>query len=84
MSVVGARLRVLVGVVVRLEYRNVLDAVEPLDAVLPALMEIDGARVRDREHARVVDGADRAFLSTSRKRYSIDEPLRSPTRAAGE
>ena len=57
----GARHRVLV-VVVRLEHRDVLPEVEAVDAVLLALVEVDRAGVRDREHARVVDGADRALL----------------------
>ncbi len=62
----GARLGVLVGVVVRLEDRDVIDRVEPVDAVLPALVQVHRARMRDREDARVVDGADHAVLFARR------------------
>ena len=58
--------------------------VEPVDAVLPTLVQVDRARVRDREHARVVDGADRrAPRRASTSRYSTDDPVRSPTLGRG-
>ena len=56
----GARLGVLVVVVGR-EHGNVVAEVESLHAVLLALVEVDRARVRDAEDARLVDGADRAL-----------------------
>ena len=65
----GAGLRVLVGVVARLQQRDVLGGVEPLDAVLPALVQVHRAGVRDREDPGVVDGADGAFVA------EVEEPV---------
>ena len=73
----GARLRVLVGVVVRREHRDVIAQVELVDAVLPTLVQVDRAGMRDREHARVVDGADRALA----RRASIEPVLDRRTAA---
>ena len=77
----GASLRVLVGVVVRLQQRDVVTRVEPVDAVLPALMQVHRARVRDREDPGVVDGADRAFVVGDRgagTRSTIRSAARHP------
>ncbi len=51
------------------EQRDVIARVELVDAVLPALVQVHRARVRDREHARVVDRADRALL------VAVDQPV---------
>ena len=50
------------SVVVRLDDRDVVLQVEPIDPVLLALVEVDRAGVRDREHAGVVDRADGALV----------------------
>lgn len=60
-------------------------AVELIDPVLAALVEVYRTRVRDGEDA----GASSTVpivrsLSPSSSRYSTEEPLRRPTRRAGE
>ena len=60
---VGLRARHGVFVVVATRHdRDVFAQIEPVDAILLALVEVQRARVRDREDARVVDRADRALL----------------------
>jgi hypothetical protein len=54
----GARLRVLVGVFVLAHERDMIAHVELVDSVLATLMQIDRARMRDVEDARVVNSAD--------------------------
>ncbi len=51
------------------EQRDVVADVELVDAVLPALVQVHRAGMRDGEHACVVDGADRALL------VPVDEPV---------
>ncbi len=65
----GARLRVLVGVVEGVEERDVIGGVEVVDPVLPALVQVDSTGVRDREDPGVVDGADRATVGP------VDQPV---------
>ena len=77
-------MRVLVVVVAARATRRWSRRSRRVDAVLPALVQVDRARVRDREDARVVDGADHAVgFGVDRGWYSIDDPLRSPTSEAG-
>ena len=54
--------------------------VELVDAVLPTLVQVDRARVRDREHAaRRRRCRSCVPRRASMRRYSTDDPLRSPT-----
>ena len=49
-----------------------LVAVEAIDAVLATLVQVHRARVRDREHARVVDGADRVQTVVELEEPALD------------